>query len=144
MMWAILVESWGSVSRGLKCLPLFLDVWLFSWGLKCLPSFVDVWLFSWGLKCLPPSFVGVWLFSWGLKCLSPFMDVWLFSCFGTSFHMSYPVMVAKVLSINSSLVIVKHSVGHRSSRTGLPYYLFRSSSNDPLVLSQNCDWARDC
>ena len=75
-MWAILVKSWGSVSQGLKCLPLFTRVWLFSWGLKCLPSFVDVWLFSY---------------------------------FGTSFHMSYPVVVVEVLSINSSHVIMKHS-----------------------------------
>ena len=79
-----------------------------SWDLKCLPLFTSVWLFFWGLKCLP-SFMDVWLFSWGLKCLPPFVGVWLFSCFGTLFHMSYPVTVAEVLSINSSHVIMKHS-----------------------------------
>ena len=55
-----------SVSKcgGLKCLP-FCDMSNFcrslgsaSWGLKCLPQFVGVWLFTRGLKCLPP-FVGV-------------------------------------------------------------------------------------
>ena len=59
---------------GLKCLPLLVGVWLFTWGLKCLPPFIDVWLFSWGLKCLPPL-VGIGLFDWGLKCLPP--NLWM-------------------------------------------------------------------
>ena len=45
-MWAIFVWSLGSVFQGLKCLPLIVGVWLFTWGLKCLPPFTDVWLFS--------------------------------------------------------------------------------------------------
>ena len=48
------------------------------WGLKCLPPFVDVWLFTWGLKYLPP-FMDIWLSSWGLKCLPSFVDICLFS-----------------------------------------------------------------
>ena len=63
---------------------------------------------SWGLKCLP-LFVGVWLFTLGLKCLPPLVDVWLFLGSSTSFHMSYPVVVVEILSINSSHVIMKHS-----------------------------------
>ena len=78
---------------GLKCLPLLVCVWLFTWGLKCLPPFMDIEL-DWGSKCLPSS-----------------VDVWLFSGFGISFHTSYPMVVLNVLSINSSYVIVKYSGG---------------------------------
>ena len=107
-MWAIFVWSLGSVFQGLKCLPLIVGVWLFTWGLKCLPPFAGIELDSWSLKCLPP-FMGIWLFTWGLKCLPPFTDVWLFSGSGISFHISYPVVVVDVPSINSSHVIIKHS-----------------------------------
>ena len=110
--WVDLIKASMGLSvskcRGLKCLPPFVNVWLFTWGLMCLLPFVDVWLFTWGLMCLPP-FVDVWLLFWGLMCLPTFVDVWSFSDSSISFHMSYPVVVVEVLSINSSHVIMKHS-----------------------------------
>ena len=85
------------------------------WGFEVSPPLmmwailVESWeLVSQDLKCLLP-FMSVWLFSWDMKCLPPFMDVWLFSYSGTSFHMSDPMVVVEVLSINSSHVIMKHS-----------------------------------
>ena len=53
VMWAIFDGSFGLVSWGLKCLPLYVDVGSFDWGLKCLPLYVDVGSFDRGLKCLP-------------------------------------------------------------------------------------------
>ena len=54
--------SLGLMFQGLKCLPLIMGVWLFTWGLKCLPPFIGIELDSWGLKCLAP-FMGIWLFT---------------------------------------------------------------------------------
>ena len=42
VIWAISIGSLVSVSWGLKCLPLFVDVGSLDWGLKCFPIFVDV------------------------------------------------------------------------------------------------------
>ena len=59
VMWKIFAGSFRSMSWGLKCLPLFVDVGPFDWGLKCLAPFVGIGLLDWGSKCLP-VYVGAW------------------------------------------------------------------------------------